>query len=376
MMFERLLPLSRCIEGFAGRSKFSSLHVAFRRFKILATSFVALAFLGSHAPASAAGAVSFRGKVITLDVATGPGGGYDFYSRVLAQFLPRHLPGSPTVVVRNMPGAGGLVLANRLYDEAPPDGSEIGAFESDTAFTPILTGQTVAFDPKKFQWLGSLDKFVPMVLAWHTSSFHSFTDLMARTMTVGSSGLGSVTSGYPYSLAAFLGAKFKVISGYPGSSDINLALERGELDGYAGWCWDCLKQEKPNWLAEKQVRILLQLSFEGDPELNAMGVPTVADVAKTPEQRQMMRIVLASASFGRPYALPPGVPPDVARAWKKAFAETAADPDLINYMQSKGSKIRFSPPSDVERLLASAEALDPKTLARLRAVYMGRAQNP
>ncbi|HWG03952.1 MAG TPA: hypothetical protein VG271_02965, partial [Beijerinckiaceae bacterium] len=330
----------------------------------------------SVAPACADDAVSFAGKTITIDVASTAGGGYDFGARAIARYLPKYLPGAPSVVVRNMPGAGGVVLANHLYNVAPKDGTEIGAFESDTAFTPTLNGQPVNFEPAKFGWLGSLDKFVPMVLAWHTKPFQRFDDLKTTKMSVGSTGPGSATSGYPYSLNAFLGTKFDVINGYPGSAEMTLALERGELDGYVGWCWDCLKHEKPQWLTDHSVRVLLQLSFDGDPELTAMGVPTMRDVAKTDEQIKMMQIVLASASFGRPYAAPPRLPAPVLAAWQKAFEGAAHDSQLAADMQAAKSQVRFAGPDGIVKLLVDAASLDAATLDKLRSAYLGKDETP
>jgi tripartite-type tricarboxylate transporter receptor subunit TctC len=341
-----------------------------------AVSLGCLAAISTATTATAAsdGAISFAGKTITVDVSTSAGGGYDFYARELARFLPQHLPGAPTIVVRNMPGAGGIVLANYLYNLAPKDGTEIAAFEGGTPFTSFLNGAQVQFDAAKFGWLGSLDKFVPMVLVWTTRPLYSFDDLKTKQMLVGGSGAGSSTTGYPYSLNAFLGTRIKVINGYPGSAEIALALERGELDGYASWCWDCLKREKPQWLSEKKIRILLQLSFEGDPELTAMGVPTMGDVVKTEEQRKMMSIVLAAANFGRPFTAPPGLSPPLLAEWRKAFEETARDPGLLAELKARRSTIRFAGPKVIEKLLATADTLDAPTLARLQAAYSGADQ--
>ncbi len=320
------------------------------------------------------GPVSFEGKTITVDVSTTPGGGYDFYARLLARYLPRHLAGAPAIVVRNVPGAGGIVLANNLYNLAPKDGTEIAAFEGGTPFTSFLNGASVKFDAAKFGWLGSLDKFVPMVLTWATKPIYSFEDLKTTEMSVGGSGAGSSTSGYPYALNAFLGTRIKVINGYPGSAEVALALERGELDGYSSWCWDCLKREKPQWLADKKVRVLLQLSFDGDPELTAMGVPTMRDVVKTEEQAKMMSIVLAAANFGRPFAAPPGLAPPVLAEWRRAFEATARDPGLLAELKAANGSIRFAAPDVIEKLLATVDTLDAPTLARLQAAYSGSGQ--
>ena len=335
---------------------------------VLATAATVVAGAG----ASADDAVSFKGKTVTISVATTPGGGYDMYARKLATYLPRYLPGSPNVVVRNITGAGGLVLANHLYNRAPKDGTEIAALESGTAFAPYLNGAPVQFEPGRFGWLGSIDKYTPMVLARSTTPFHAFGDLMTKEMSVGGSGPGSNTAGFPSALNAFFGTKFKVINGYRGSNEIILALERGELEGYASWCWHCMKRDRPQWISGKTMRVLLQLSFEGDPELTAMGVPTMRDIAKTDEQIKMMSVVLAPNIAGKPYTAPPDLPPAILAAWRKAFHDTAHDTEFVTEMKRLNSEILFVPAGVIENLLAETAALDAPTLARLQSAYVGR----
>jgi hypothetical protein len=318
--------------------------------------------------------VSFAGKIFTINVGTSAGGGYDLYARSLARYLPKHLPGAPTVTVRNMPGAGGLILANYLYNLAPKDGSEIGAFEHGTAFAYVLNGTPVKFDPMKFGWLGSLDSFVPIVLVWHDKPIHSVEDLKTRGMTVGASGIGSNTAGYPFAIDALLGLKIKVVNGYPGSAEINFAVEKGEVDGISSWCWDCLKSQKPDWLAEKKVRVVLQLSINGDPELTAMGVPTAMQLATTEEQKKLLAIVFASAEFGRPFAAPPGLDPQRLKALQIAFEVTARDPEFVADMTARQSTVRFSGPAVVEKLLETAGSVDQATRDKLQEIYSGRRQ--
>ncbi|MPZ39785.1 MAG: hypothetical protein GEU95_17345 [Rhizobiales bacterium] len=218
---------------------------------------------------------NYKNRSVTIYSAGTTGGGYDTYARLLAHHIGRHLPGNPAVIVKNMRGAGGLVLANHLQTRAARDGTEFAALEHGTAFAPLLTYARVDFDPARFSWLGSMEQFTPIAAVWHTVPIHSADDLMMKPMTVGSSGAGSTASGYPHSLNAILGTKIKVIAGYPGSAEINLAIERGELDGVASWCWTCLKAQKPHWVADKKLRVVLQLAPIGDPKLTRMKIPTV-----------------------------------------------------------------------------------------------------
>lgn len=313
-------------------------------------------------------------RSLSVIVATSAGGGYDLYARGLARHLPKHLPGSPPVTVKNMPGGGGLVAANYLYNLSPKDGSEIAALEHGTAFAPILNGVSVKFDPLQFGWLGSLESFVPIVLAWHTSDVKSVDDLKTKTLRVGASGVGSNTSGYPYSLATLLGLKLDVVNGYPGSREIMFAIEKGEVDGVASWCWDCLKSAKPEWIRERKANVLLQISINGDPELNAMGIPTAMSLAQTDAQKDYLRVILASAEFGRPFAAPPSLATDRLKALREAFTRTAHDPDMVQEMVKRKAIIRFSAPEEIETLLRAASKLDSKTVSTLQHIYSGRTR--
>jgi len=322
--------------------------------------------------ASAQDAFTFQGKTVSVFVATSVGGGYDFYARLLARHLGRHLPGNPTIVVKNMPGAGGMVLANYLQTRAARDGTEFGAFEHGTAFTPLLTGAHAEFDPTRLGWLGSMEQFTPIVAVWHTSPIHSADDLLTTPMNVGSSGAGSTTSGYPNALNGILGTKMKVIGGYPGSAEINLAIERGELDGVASWCWTCAKGQKPHWIAENKLRVVLQLAPVADPELKRIGIPTVFEWARTDEQRKMLNIVFASVAMSRPFAASPDLPPGRLALLRSAFARAVIDPELVADATDKGFIVEFVAPELIEQLIANAYATSPELIAKVRAAYSGK----
>jgi tripartite-type tricarboxylate transporter receptor subunit TctC len=322
--------------------------------------------------ASAQDGWSYKDRTVTIYSAGTAGGGYDFYARLLARHIGRHLPGNPAVVVKNMPGAGGLVLANHLQTRAARDGTEFAALEHGTAFTSLLTHARVDFDPARFGWLGSMEQFTPIAAVWHTVPIHSADDLLVRSMNVGTSGAGSTTSGYPHSLNAILGTKMKVIAGYPGSAEINLAIERGELDGVASWCWTCLKGQKPHWVAEKKLRVVMQLAPVGDPELTRMNIPTVFERAKTEEQRQMLNIVFGSVALSRPFTAPPGLPPERLALLRKGFEAAVKDPALIADATSKGFVVEFIAPDFVEGIIRKAFAADPTLIEKVRAAYSGK----
>jgi Tripartite tricarboxylate transporter family receptor len=224
---------------------------------------------------------TLAGKTVTIYVPVAPGGGYDTYARLVARHIRKHLPGDPTVIVKNMPGAGGIILANYISAVAAKDGTEFAILQDANLFEQLTTTQQLPYDARTFGYLGALEKFVPIVLAWHTTRFNTFEDTKKEAMSVGSDGPGSSTDYFPRVLNAFFGTKFRIVRGYKGSADITLAIERGELDGLCSWCYDCMKAQKPNWVAENSARILLQLALEGDPELDAKGVPKVGKAARS-----------------------------------------------------------------------------------------------
>jgi tripartite-type tricarboxylate transporter receptor subunit TctC len=314
---------------------------------------------------------SYRDRTITIYAAGSAGGGYDFYARLLARHLGAHLPGAPAIVVKDMPGAGGVLLANYLAGRASRDGTEIGALEHGTAFTSLLTRSHVDFDATKLGWLGSMDQFTPIVAVWHTVPVYSADDLTSHSVNVGSSGAGSTTSGYPRALNAILGTKMKVIGGYPGSAEINLAIERRELDGVASWCWTCAKAEKPDWIAKHDLRVVMQLAATGDPELTQMQIPTVFDRAKTNEQRRMLDIVFGSVAMSRPFAAPPGLPPERLALLRAGFAAAVNDPALVADAAAKGFSVKLVSGSSVDDIVTKAFATDPILIMKVRTVYSG-----
>jgi tripartite-type tricarboxylate transporter receptor subunit TctC len=316
--------------------------------------------------AASPGAEMFEGRTITILAAGSAGGGYDSYARLLARHLGRHLPGSPQTVVKMVPGAGGITLANRMYHAEPRDGTSIGIFPGSNAFMPLLSSAKFEYDPTKFGWLASLDKFVPIVLAWHTTPFHSYEDTKTRPMAIGASGFGSQSWGYPKFQNAFLGTKFNVISGFPGSADITLAIERGELDGYSAWCWTCAKAQKPDWISAKKIRVLLQLSFEGEPELDAMGVPTLDHVLKTDNRRQLAAVMFGSVLMSRPFMVPPGVPADRLNALRAAIKAVAADPVAQAEGRKMGIDVMYVSHDQIAAVMERAYSTKPELLQQLQ----------
>lgn len=286
-----------------------------------------LAALATTAPALADPVAEFyRGKTITLTVGTGPGGGYDTYARLIARHMPRFIPGEPAMVVKNNPGAGGLILANAIYNLAPKDGTEIGSFNRTLPLDPLLGNDKAQYDPLRFTWLGSPASEVSTCVAYHTSGVRNVADLREKEVVTGSPGTTTDAAIYPKVSNALLGTKFRVVSGYTGGAAAILAMERGETTGFCGWAWSSLQAQRPGWFEEKRIHVLLQFGMARNPQFG--DVPLAIELTRTPRERQMFEIVVAPQLFARPYMAPPGIPPERAKALKAAFEATVKDADF------------------------------------------------
>jgi tripartite-type tricarboxylate transporter receptor subunit TctC len=282
--------------------------------------------LGWSDPAAAQDAESFfRGKQLEILVGNAAGGGYDLYSRVLARHLGRHVPGNPGVVVKNVPGAGGLKLANDLYATTPKDGTSFGIFDRGVVIEPLLDNSGARFDATKFSSIGSIGKQVATCAAWYQAPVKTIQQALEQELVIGGTG-PSATTTYPTLLNAVIKTKFKIVSGYEGSGDIMLALERGEVQGVC-LSWPTLKSIKGDWVRDKKLVPLVQISLVSDPEL--AGVPLVQDIAKSDAARDMLQFFFAPNEFGRPYFAPPGVPADRLAALRRGFDATMKDPAFL-----------------------------------------------
>jgi tripartite-type tricarboxylate transporter receptor subunit TctC len=242
--------------------------------------------------------------------------------------MGRHLPGNPTIVPRNMEGAGSLRLANFLYKAAPRDGSAFGTIGRAIAFEPLFGEHRAQFKAIEFGWLGSANDEVSVCVVWNgRSKVTKFDDLLTQELAVGGTGAAADTDQFPRIINGVLGTKMKIITGYPGGNDVNLAMERGEVDGRCGWSWSSVKSTRATWVGGKQITILTQLSLAKHPDLP--DVPLIVDLAKNDEQRQILKLIFARQSLGRPYLAPPGVPADRVAMLRKAFMDTMADKEFL-----------------------------------------------
>ncbi len=269
----------------------------------------------------------YRGRVVNVIIAFSAGGGYDLYARLLARHMGKHIPGNPTIIPQNMPGAGTLKAAQYLFSVAPKDGTYIGTFSRSLPLSPLFELPGANFDPRKFVWLGSITHDTILCLSWNESKIKTFKDTLTAEYRAGGEGKSSDPDLYATLLRTVLGSKVKLVTGYPGSADIVLAMERGELDGLCGISYSTLKSRHASWLADKKLNILVQGGVDKDPELP--DTPMLLDLAKNEEQRKILELYLVPQTIARPFVAPPGIPEARAKALQKAFVETMQDKEFL-----------------------------------------------
>src|SRR5262245_24049348 len=268
----------------------------------------------------------YRGRTVNLIVGFNPGGAYDPYARSLARHLPKHLPGAPNIVVKNMQGAGSVLAANHLYNVSPKDGSEIGLIAGSAALEPMFGARPTQFDGHKFSWIGSANDEPGACVAWHTTGFTRAQDLFDKELVLATSGTSNLD--FPLALNAVLGTRMKLVRGYNGTSAMMLAMERGEVQGMCGMVYAALQAAHPDWLRDGKVRTLMQIGLERNPKLG--DVPFVMDFAKSEDDRRVLRLVVGWTIMGRPYLAPPGIAEDRKVALRRAFDATMQDPAFLD----------------------------------------------
>ena len=323
---------------------------------------VLLTFTSAQSVSAQSPAEFYKGKTVELYIAYTAGGGYDLYARMVARHIGKHIPGNPQVVAKNMEGAGGLRLANWLYQAAPQDGTVIGATSRNIAFEPLIGNKAAQYDSSQFTWLGSANDEVSTCVSWHTSGVATINDAMKRELIIGAIGTADDTYQYPSLLNHTIGTKFKIVPGYPGNNDISVALERGEVSGRCGWSWSSAKSTRATWLQEKKINILVQVSLSKHPDLP--DVPLIMDLAKTDEQRQMFRLIFARQVMGRPFQSTPGVPADRLQVLQTAFMDTMKDPAFLAEADKQKFEITPVPGPAIEKLVAEILTMPPELAQR------------
>ena len=338
---------------------------AFTGGTFVAGTFLALTGLASSTVAADPVADFYRGRSISMVIATAPGGDYDLRARLVARHIGRHIPGNPAIVPRNMPGGVGIQAANYMATVAAQDGTSLHAIMQNMSTHQALGGAGVEYDTRKFFWIGNTTDTPNVINSWHTTGIHTIRDAMVRELVIGAPGTATASVYYPKSLNELVGTKFKIVTGYPGGNPVNLAMERGEVGGRIN-SWASWKATKPDWLREKKIFILVQVALKRHPEL--ADVPTVIELAKTDEDRAVMTFLSADIPISRAYVTTPGVPADRVQALRRAFDATMKDPQFISEAEKLGMDMSPSTGEEAQKfsdLIANTPA---QVLARARAI--------
>ena len=316
----------------------------------------------------------YGGKSIDMIIGAAPGGGFDIYARTISKHMTNHIPGKPNFIAKNMPGAGTNKAAGFIYAVAPKDGTVIGAIFPGAIMEPLLGDKTqVQHDSTKLIYLGSANNEVAITVIRVDAPAQTFQDLFTKGMIGAASASGGSSRDLPAALNNVLGTKISLVSGYPGTKEMTLAIERNEVQGTGGYLWSSLKTQNPDWLPEAgKMRILVQEAVKGNAELTKMGVPVAMDFAKSDEDRQVLELIYGQLVFGRPYILPPETPADRVAALRQAFDATFKDAAFL--ADAERARLTIDPVSgiEVQNLVAKLFAAPERLIERAKAatVYM------
>ena len=296
----------------------------------LAAAAIAAGLAGGAALAQAPDPVAgfYRGRNVTLLIGSSPGGGYDLYGRLIARFIGRHIPGNPQVIVQNMPGAASNVAAAYVYNVAPKDGTVMGAIFMGAVVDPLFgEAKRSTHDTAKFNYIGNANSDAYVCLVRTDAGVNSLSDVFDKEIVMGASAEGASTRDFPSLLKNLLGVKFKIVAGYPGTREINLAIEKGEVQGGCGETWSSVAATYPAWFRDKKLKALVVDGLTRDPLLPE--VPTLLELARTDEQKAALLMICGSSEFARSVFLPPGVPQERVDALRRAFDATMKDPEFL-----------------------------------------------
>ena len=312
----------------------------------------------------------YQGKQVTIVVGFTAGGTYDVTARLFARHLGKYLPGKPTVIVRNMPGAGSLVATTSLYGSLPKDGTTLGVIGGGVVLEPLLNNPQANYDPRRFNWIGGRTPDNFLCLVWHTVPVNTLQDVIKRETVVGATGPGSRTLTYPKALNELLGTKFKIVSGYPGGNEITLALERGEVEGYCGWALGSIKTRAPEWLRDGKIRPLAQFTLSKSSVLR--NVPLATDLADTEKGRRAIEFFAADSVLAWPLMAPPDLPAERVAELRSAFNAMMQDPQLRAEAASQGLDIDPVSGAEIAELVERIYGTPPDVLDLVRKINASR----
>jgi tripartite-type tricarboxylate transporter receptor subunit TctC len=324
---------------------------------------VALASGGTQ-PGSAQDTID---RPVIIYVAGTAGGGIDLYARLVSRHIGRHIPGKPTVTVQVMPGAGGIRAANFLAEQAPRDGTAIATFAGGPILEPLIGARNPGYDMSQFTWVGAITKDIGICLSWGTTPFKTIDDVKKQQMIVAGTGAGSETDTWPVVLNDVLGTKFKLVTGYLGTQETVLAIERGEAHGRCMFSHSALKIAKPDWLREKKINLLVLAALEKTAEFP--DVPAVLDLVAKPEDRQLLELMVGPAAMARPFAAPPGVPAGRAALIRRAFDATMQDPEFRAEALRIQAELAPTAGEDVQKLVERLYATPRPVIERIKKLF-------
>ena len=344
----------------------------FGSFQGLIASIFGLVAAGTVAPLPAAAQADFfRGKTIELIISTGSGGGLDTNGRIVARHLGNHILGNPTIVAKNMPGAGHIRAANYVFKQAPKDGTTIATFIPIFVMAQVLErSKSIQFNPAEFNWLVSTSSSNSTIYVWHTTGVKTLDDAMQREVLMGGTGVGSYNVIYPTVTNSVLGTRFKIVMGYTSTTEIAIAMERGEVQGRAGNNFNSLISEHAEWLKDKKINLLAQVGHERDPDFST--VPLLTEFAKTDQDRQVLQFFSTDIVIGRPFVTSPGVPPERVAILRKAFDSLLKDGAFRADMKKAGLDIGPVPGEKIQKIVADFMNTPADIVARAKAAMQPR----
>jgi tripartite-type tricarboxylate transporter receptor subunit TctC len=333
------------------------------RVALAATACIAGAIAATSESQAQSAEAFYKGKQINMSIGYPAGTAYDVYSRLLARHIADHIPGKPSLVAQNMPGAASLKAANYIYNVAPKDGTAFAGIGRAVPMVPLYGGEGAQFDPLQFTYLGSMNKDVSLTVSWYTSGVNTIQDAMDKELIVGGSAMGLDDSTVmPYVANKLIGTKFKIVTGYQGGNESLIAMERGEVNGRSGWSYASMIATRPDWWRDKKIIPIIQMGLEKHPDMP--DVPLIMDYAKNDEDKKALELILASQYLGRPFIAPPGLPTGRAKALQDAFANSMKDPAFIADAAKAGVEVSLVDGDETLTLMKKFYASPKNVIAR------------
>jgi tripartite-type tricarboxylate transporter receptor subunit TctC len=328
---------------------------------VLSWAAAALACAATSAAAQTADTID---KPIVIYVAGTAGGGIDLFARIVARHLGQHIPGHPSINVQDMPGAGGIRAANYLAQQAPKDGTAITTFAGGPILEPLVGSRKTDYNSSQFTWIGALTKDTGLCISWGPGPFKTIEDAMKKEMVVAGTGAGSDTDTWPVILNELIGTKFKLVTGYLGTKETVIAIERGEANGRCTFSLSAIKTAKPDWLTDHKINILLQVALEKSKEFP--NAPLVFDYVKKPEDRQLVELMVGTTAMARPFAAPPGLPANKATLLRRGFDAMTKDASFLADMAKVHADVEPTSGEDVQKLVARMYATPKPIVERVK----------